>query len=163
MGAEEVTILLRASQDLSCLGACDALTGMFGCGLRSSSSPAKVSPYVKVNVRDNFRTSRTSGLCTWIRQFEAGHSSNFPLFSIFYEIVHLLQRTSRYPAKCMKFPRWPTSPATPGFKEQLTEYYTSLQVMFFANWDIAGVFSRGSALDLPEPFLRVIPIPIVLG
>jgi hypothetical protein len=33
MGAKEVTILLRASQDLACLSACDTLTGMFGCGL----------------------------------------------------------------------------------------------------------------------------------
>ena len=48
MGAKEVTILFRASQDLACLSACDALTGMFWCGLRSSSSAAKVSPYVKV-------------------------------------------------------------------------------------------------------------------
>jgi hypothetical protein len=55
MCAKEVTILFRASQDLACLGACDAVTGMFGCGLRSSSSAAKVSPYVKFNVRDNFR------------------------------------------------------------------------------------------------------------
>jgi hypothetical protein len=47
MGAKDVTFLLRASQDLACLGACDALTGMFGCGLRSSSSATKVSPYVK--------------------------------------------------------------------------------------------------------------------
>lgn len=62
-----MTILLKASQDLACLGACDAVTGIFGCGLRSSSSAAKVSLYVKVEVRDNFRkTSRTLGLCTWI-------------------------------------------------------------------------------------------------
>ena len=63
MGAKEVTILFRASQDLACLGACDALTGMFARGLRSSSSAAKVSPYVKVDVRDNCRTtSRNTNL-----------------------------------------------------------------------------------------------------
>jgi hypothetical protein len=38
IGAKEVTILFRASQDLACLVACDALTGMFERGLRSSSS-----------------------------------------------------------------------------------------------------------------------------
>ncbi len=53
VGAKEVTILLRASQDLACLGACDALTGMFGCGLRSSSSAAKS----RLTLRSMFETT----------------------------------------------------------------------------------------------------------